>query len=69
MDEFNAIIEEETRLRFNEELGLSSSSSPSSYPSTEESVFSANLGIVDLVTQLSRLLKPTDDEDELDDSR
>jgi hypothetical protein len=39
------------------------------YPSTEESVFSAKLGMMDLVTQLSRLLKPIDDEDELEDSR
>jgi len=39
------------------------------YPSTDESVFSAKLGIMGFVTQLSRLLNPTDDDDELDDSR
>lgn len=67
VDEFNARADDDTKLRFKDELGLSSSS-PSSYPSTEESVFSAKLGITGFVTQLSRLLKPIDDDDELDDS-
>lgn len=68
VEEFKATTEDETRLRFRDELGLSSSS-PSSYPSTDESVFSASLGMVDLVTQLSKLLNPMEEDEELEDSK